>query len=75
MGKQIVRWSYWLGAACALVAVVARLLNLVGRQLELFPTRGNPIGYHTFLDGALLFFVISIATAEYAGSISRGRQL
>lgn len=71
MGKHIVRWSYWLGAACALLAVVARLLNLVGAQPNLLQTKGNPIGYHTFLDAALLFFLICIATAEYVGSSAR----
>lgn len=74
MGNHIVRWSYWIGVACAVIAVIARVLNLIGAPLLLFPTRGNPVGYRTFLDGALLFFVISIATAEHAAFVARGRQ-
>ena len=75
MGKHIVRWSYWLGTAFALLAVVARLLNLAGIDPNLLPSRGNPIGYHTFLDAALLFFLISIATAEYRALLSTDRPL
>ncbi|HEV7966432.1 MAG TPA: hypothetical protein VGP19_02615 [Candidatus Acidoferrales bacterium] len=74
MAKQIVKWSYWLGAVCAVLALLARALNVFGMHFLLFRTRGNAIGYTTFLDGALFLFVVSIATANYVGLNSRERQ-
>ena len=74
MAKQIIKWSYWLGAVCAVLALLARALNAVGIHFLLFRTRGNSIGYNTYLDGSLFLFVISIATASYFGLNSRERQ-
>ncbi len=74
MGKQIVKWSYWLGAACAVLALVARASNALGIRFLAFTTRGSTIDYRTYLDGAILLFVISIATANCFGLNSRERQ-
>jgi len=74
MGKQIVKLSYWLGAVCGVLALVARAANALGIRFLAFTTRGNSIGYRTFLDGAIFLFVISIATANYFGLNSRERQ-
>jgi hypothetical protein len=74
MGKQIIRWSYWLGAAFAVLALLARALNVLGMNFLFFSTRGNAISYRTFLDGAIFLFVLSIATANYVGLNSRERQ-
>jgi hypothetical protein len=74
MGKQIIRWSYWLGAVFAVLALLARALNVLGMNFLFFSTRGNAISYHTFLDGALFLFVLSIATTNYVGLNSRERQ-
>ncbi len=65
MEKHIIRWSYWLGIVSVVLAFVTRALNVLG-VVTLFRGRGNAIGYHTFLDGALLFFVATIATSSYA---------
>jgi hypothetical protein len=74
MGKHIIKWSYWLGAVLAVLALLARTLNAVGMNVLLVSTRGNAITYRTFLDGAIFFFVLSIATANYIGLKSREHQ-
>jgi len=75
MAKQIINWSYWLGAVCAVLALLARAFNALGVRFFLsFSTRGNPIDYRTFLDGAILLFVICIATANYGRVNSRASQ-
>jgi hypothetical protein len=64
--EHIIKWSYWLGALCAVLALLTRGLNVLGVNFLAFSTRGNPIGYRTFLDGAIFLLVISIATTSYA---------
>ena len=66
MEKQIVTWSYWLGMVCAVLAILARLFNAAGSNFLDFLTRGNPVGYRSFLDGAVLLFLIAIASATYS---------
>jgi len=66
MEKHVIKWSYWLGVVCAVVALVTRALNVLGIPANLVAGRGNPIAYRSFFDGALLFFVTAIATASYA---------
>jgi hypothetical protein len=61
MERQIAHWTYWLGLACFVIALLWRVLNVFYPMGEL---RGmEPL---SFLKGALLFFVASIATANYA---------
>ncbi len=74
MGKHIIRWTYWLGAVFAVLALLARAFNVLGVNLLFFATKGNAISYRTFLDGAVFLFVLSIATANYVGLNSRERQ-
>jgi len=74
MGNHIVKWSYWLGAVCAVLALVARATNALGIHFLSYTTRGSSIDYRSFLDAAIFLFVISIATANYAGLSSRERQ-
>jgi len=74
MAKQVIRWSYWLGAMFGVLAVVARAFNAVGINFLSYQTKGGSIGYRTFLDGAIFLFVISIATTNYAGLSLRERQ-
>jgi hypothetical protein len=66
MEKHIVKWSYWLGAVSAVLALLTRGLDILGVKFLVFPTKGNGIGYHTYLDAAIFFFVISIAAAHHA---------
>ena len=65
MEKHIVRWSYWLGVVCVALALVTRALNVLGVARNVFTGQGQPISYHSFVDGALLFFVTAIATSSY----------
>jgi hypothetical protein len=65
MEKHIMRWSYWLGVICVALAVLTRLLNTVGLSTTLLQTRGDSISFRTFVDGALLFLMTSIATAGF----------
>ena len=73
MEKQIVKWSYWLGLLSALLALVLRGLNSVGM---LIPTvvQGRTIWYMSFYKGALLFFLIAIATANFLWTRSQKEQ-
>ena len=66
MEKHIMRWSYWLGMVCVVLAVLTRFLNTLGLPPILLQTRGNSISYRSFVDGALLFLIASIATAGFA---------
>jgi hypothetical protein len=65
--KHIIRTSFWLGSICAVLAVVARALDVLGINTLNFSTRGSEIGYHTFMDGTFFFYLISIAMTTYAG--------
>ncbi len=47
MEKHIVKWSFWLGLACAVIAFVLRALNAVGLFVpDLLP--GANISYMGF---------------------------
>jgi hypothetical protein len=65
MEKQIVTWSYWLGLANAVIALVLRSLNAAGLLLNQVVKQGQTIWYMSFYKAALLFFVVAVATACY----------
>jgi hypothetical protein len=64
--KQIVTVSYWLGLLSTLLALALRLLNMLGILTTRVVDQGKTLWYMSFYKGALLFFVIAIATASYA---------
>ena len=66
MEKQIGTFSYWLGVISALIAVGLRALNALGILTPVVVQQGRTIWYMSFFKGALLFFLIAIATAGYA---------
>ena len=66
MQKQIVTGSYWLGLLCALIALVLRALSIFGILTFTVVQHGKTIWFMMFYRGALLFFLIAIATASYA---------
>jgi hypothetical protein len=68
MEKHILRWSYWGGLICVLMAIVTRILNVLGVSTMLVQTRGNPVSFRTFVNGALLFLLTSIATSGFIWS-------
>lgn len=60
MEKQIVTYTYWLGVISMAVALVWRVLNVVGVKGTVMT-----INYMTFYKGALLFFLLAVATTSY----------
>jgi hypothetical protein len=66
MEKLIARWSYWLGIACLVIAVVWRAGNACGFWTPMTIAPGHTIWYLSFLHASILFFVTTIATACYA---------
>ncbi len=62
MEKQIVHYTYWLGLGATLVALIWRGLIMAG-----LPEKVLGLTYMSAYKGALLFFVMAIATASYAG--------
>jgi len=63
MEKILIKLSYWLGVASIALAVLSKVLNSVGVNFAQFSTRGNAVSYRTFEVGAILFFLMAIATA------------
>jgi len=61
MEKQVVHYTYWLGLAATLVALIWRGLIMAG-----LPARVLDMNYMTFYKGALLFFVAAVAGTSYA---------
>lgn len=61
MEKYILRWSYWLGVICVVLAVVWRVAVVLAGRLEL---RG--LEYMSAYKAALLFLLVAVATACYA---------
>jgi hypothetical protein len=75
MQRLIINGSYWLGSICAALAVIARGLDVLGINTLNFSTKGSEIGYHTFMDGAFFFYLISIALTTYVGFNAKSRSL
>ena len=63
MEKQISVWSYWLGLLSAAVALVLRGLTTVGFRAGFGNAAGGAISYNTFLHGAALLLLLSIASS------------
>jgi succinate dehydrogenase/fumarate reductase cytochrome b subunit len=60
--KYLVKWTYWLGLACAAIAFVLRGLNAVGVfVLDFIPTQ--TLGYMSFYKASFLLLAIAIATS------------
>jgi hypothetical protein len=69
MEKHIMRLSYSLCLLCAVLAVITRCLSALSLPASLFAgATGNvyAIGYHSFMDGVMLFFMTTVATAGSA---------
>lgn len=68
MEKHILTWSYWLGLVCTVIALVLRIWTALGLSLK----QGQNIWNMSFYKGALLFFLITVATASYSWARSQG---
>jgi hypothetical protein len=63
MEKQISAIGYWLGLICTALVVIFRVCIALGVNLPQLGTAGGiAISYVSFLHGALLFFLLSIAS-------------
>jgi hypothetical protein len=63
MEKQLSVLGYWLGVISLALALVFRLCTVIGiNPPHLGSASGNGISYMTFLHGAALFFLLSIAS-------------
>jgi hypothetical protein len=71
--KYIITGSYWLGSVCAALGLLARGLDVLGKNFIDFETKGGGFGYHSLMDGTLFFYAISIATTVYPGFNSQSR--
>ena len=74
MEKHIIQWSYWLGIVSAVIALVMRAFNAFGIWLPTAFAQGRTVWYMSFFKGALLFLLISIATANYSWAHSQKSQ-
>ena len=63
MEKQLSSLAYWIGLLSTIIALITRALAAIG--VFVFPvTEGKvPISYRSFLDGAMLFFLMAIASS------------
>ena len=63
MEKQLSSIAYWIGVLSTIIALITRLLAAIG--VFVFPvTAGKiPISYRSFLDSAILFFLMAIASS------------
>ena len=63
MEKQLSTVGYWLGVVCTVLALIFRFLTAVNKIPPFLGVPGgNAISYLSFLHGAVLFFVLSIAS-------------
>ena len=63
MERQLSAVGYWLGLICTVLAVIFRMLTVFNVATpHMGVAEGNGIGYLSFLHGAGLFFLLSIAS-------------
>jgi len=67
MEKHIAHWSYLLGLACSLLAMVWKGLQF----LKVMPGGFGSLTYMTLFKGGLLFLVIVVATSGYVAAKSQ----
>lgn len=71
----LIRWSYVLGVTSALVALLWRGMMTLGYFVPEYIALGRTIYDMSFYKGALLFLLISMASASYEESRERHRAL
>jgi hypothetical protein len=63
MEKQLCTAAYWIGIVSTVLALITRLLAAIGVFVLPVSPGKVPISYKSFLDGAMLFFVMAIASS------------
>lgn len=63
MEKQLLAIGYWLGLICTVLALIFRFLTAI-HSIPPFlgAPGGNALSYMSFLHGAALFFLLTIAS-------------
>jgi hypothetical protein len=71
--KHLATAAYWIGILSTAIALIMRLLALMGIfAFSRAVVEGKtPITYRAFLDGAMLFFIMSIASGVIAWTKER----
>ncbi len=63
MEKQLSALGYWLGLICTVLALIFRMFTALNMIPPLMGAPGgNAISYYSFLHGAVLFFLLAIAS-------------
>ena len=63
MEKQLLAIGYWLGLICTVLALIFRFLTAINRLPPFLGVPGgNALSYMSFLHGAALFFLLTIAS-------------
>jgi hypothetical protein len=62
MEKQLSLIGYWLGLFSTVLAVILRFLAVLNKAPFLGAGGGTALSYRSFLNGALLFFLLAIAS-------------
>ena len=65
MEKKILQYSYWLGLLCVVMAVAWRAATVLGYFTTPITQGGYLLTYNSFLKGALLFLLTTMATGAY----------
>ena len=65
MEKQLAVWGYWLGVICTVLALIFRAFTAANMTPpHMGAPGGSAISYLSFLHGAVLFFLLGIASAQ-----------
>lgn len=67
MEKLLIRWGFWAGVVCTVIALAWRAANVFGFYVSSVAP-GITVYYQSFYKAALLFFVLSIAAAHSAAA-------
>jgi len=64
MEKLLCTAAYWIGVISTVLALITRGLTAIGVFVFPLTSPGKiPLSYRSFLDGAMLFFVMAIASS------------
>lgn len=66
MEKMITKCSYWPGVACLVIALIWRAGTALGVFMPIYISPDRSVSYMSFLNGSLLFFTATVATACHA---------
>jgi hypothetical protein len=55
------RVSFLLCVLCGVLAVICRIVAAFNANALILSGHSLPIGYHSFMDGVLLFFMLTVA--------------